>query len=468
MPDRSPEERARARLERQARRTGDTPPTGEIDAAPDAVPPPGARPSSPFFRGGSTEPPPPPPPPPPSAGPVPPPEPIEPAPKPVNPVMPLPPPPVRPLPQPASSPAAPVGSGPPGSGSIRARRVPLLIVAAVAAVVAILVVLIYQPGADAGGDPIPVQIPEESGVGEIAALLGDQGVIGNPFFFEVRATLDGRRGDLRPGEFELAQGMSYGAALDVLTTEPEVAEEPQQAGEPVTITIPEGQSRTEIAEIVEEAGLDGDYVEATKKSKDFDPAKYDAKNVENLEGFLWPATYELRTGDSVDKLVEQQLQAFEDNIAGVDLEPAEKKFNLTPFDVINIASMIEREAILDDERPIVSSVIYNRLRDSIPLGIDATIRFATGNWTEPLKESELAIESPYNTRLNQGLPPGPIGNPGLASLEAAAKPDKTDFLYYVVKPDSDGAHAFAETDEQFQQDVQKYNSAREAAGGKAP
>ena len=130
--------------------------------------------------------------------------------------------------------------------------------------------------------------------------------------------------------------------------------------------------------------------------------------------------------------------------------------------------MVEREAQLPRERKLVASVIYNRLSQGIPLGIDATIRFATGNWSEPLKQSELAIDSGYNTRTNQGLPPGPIGNPGLASLQAAAHPASTDYLYYVVKPGSCGEHSFSATDAEFQRDVERYNSERAARGGKSP
>jgi len=108
------------------------------------------------------------------------------------------------------------------------------------------------------------------------------------------------------------------------------------------------------------------------------------------------------------------------------------------------------------------------LREGMPLGIDATVRFATGNYTEPLTESELAVDSPYNTRLNAGLPPGPIGNPGLASIEAAAHPAKVDYLFYVVEPGSCGKHAFSSTEAEFNADVERYNSAREAAGGNSP
>jgi uncharacterized YceG family protein len=117
---------------------------------------------------------------------------------------------------------------------------------------------------------------------------------------------------------------------------------------------------------------------------------------------------------------------------------------------------------------LVASVIYNRLRQGIPLGIDATIRYALGQWNRPLRQSELATSSPYNTREIPGLPPGPIGNPGLASIKAAARPARTNYLFYVVKPGTCGEHSFSATDAEFQRDVARYNAARERRGGKSP
>ena len=130
--------------------------------------------------------------------------------------------------------------------------------------------------------------------------------------------------------------------------------------------------------------------------------------------------------------------------------------------------MIEREAQLDRERPLIAAVIYNRLKLGMPLGIDATIRYVENNWSRPLLQSELDRDTPYNTRLHTGLPPTPIGNPGLASLKAAAHPAKVDHLFYVVKPGTCGAHAFSSTDVQRQRDVARYEAAREANGGRSP
>jgi hypothetical protein len=233
------------------------------------------------------------------------------------------------------------------------------------------------------------------------------------------------------------------------------------------ITIPEGYRRDQIAELAKKAGIKGSYEEASKSAKGFDPAKYGADNPSSLEGFLFPATYEEFKGKATaEDLVADQLEAFQQNIKGVDMSYAKSK-NLTVYDVLIIASMVQAEAANTDEMPQIAEVLYNRLSQGIPLGIDATVRYAVGNYTQPLTQSELAVDSPYNTRIVAGLPPGPIGNPGLAAIEAAAEPAKGDLLYFVVKPGTCG-HAFFDNEEDFNAAVAEYNTAREAAGGKSP
>jgi uncharacterized YceG family protein len=259
----------------------------------------------------------------------------------------------------------------------------------------------------------------------------------------------------------LKHDMSYAAALDALKggpPKPSIAK----------IVIPEGLSRREAAPIVATAGLTGSYLSATQRSSELNPRRYGApRGTRSLEGFLFPATYQLKTGSDVSKLVPQQLAAFKDNLAEINLRPAKRK-NLTAYDVVTIASMVEREAQLPRERKLIAAVIYNRLHQGMPLGIDATIRFATRNWTRPLRVSDLNRDSPYNTRVRRGLPPTPIGNPGLASLKAAAAPAKVSYLYYVVRPGTCGEHAFSSTDAKFQRDMAAYERARERNGGKSP
>jgi len=181
------------------------------------------------------------------------------------------------------------------------------------------------------------------------------------------------------------------------------------------------------------------YVSAVAKAQP--PAEFRKDwGGESLEGFLVPATYEFTKLTTSERLVRDQLRAFARQWNKVSMRYARSK-NLTPYDVLVIASMVEKEAVAPEERPLVAAVIYNRLRLGMTLGIDATIRYGRNvPGTESLKRSDLETNHPYNTRLRTGLPPTPIANPGLASIRAAARPAKVDYLFFVRKPD--GVHHF--------------------------
>ncbi|MEJ7781593.1 MAG: endolytic transglycosylase MltG [Solirubrobacteraceae bacterium] len=324
---------------------------------------------------------------------------------------------------------------------------------------------LFQPFGGDGEGTVAVTIPEGASVGKIGDILAEEGVVDSGLFFRVRATLSGDGAALRSGPHELRQGMSYASAITAISTPPAVA----GPTDVVDVVIPEGLSRGETSAIVEEAGIEGDYEEASESTEGFSPRRdFDApEGTDTLEGFLFPATYELAVDASAEDLVADQVETFQENFAEVDLSKAEEG-NLTPYEVLIIASMVERETRVPEERRVVAAVIYNRLSEGMPLGIDATIRYANDNWDSPLKQSELQEDGPYNTRTRTGLPPTPIGNPGLASIQAAANPADEDFLYYVVKPGTCGEHSFSSTDAEFQQDVAEYNRARDAAGGNSP
>jgi uncharacterized YceG family protein len=213
------------------------------------------------------------------------------------------------------------------------------------------------------------------------------------------------------------------------------------------IVFPEGFTRAQMAErivavnkiAVRKRGVDPrlsskTYLAATASS--LLPATFNGdKKRRSLEGFLFPATYDFFPTTTSKKLVADQLKAFRRNWKKIDLRYARSK-NLTAYDVLNIASMVEEEVLAPDERAKVAAVIYNRLHARMPLGIDATIRY--GLHIPPdksLTKSELRSRNPYNTRVHRGLPPTPIGNPGLASIQAAAHPAKVKYLYFVRKPD---------------------------------
>jgi UPF0755 protein len=344
------------------------------------------------------------------------------------------------------------------------------------AVIVLIIILVFlnalfQPFHGEGHGRVEVTVPKGSSVGEVGELLEKKGVISDGLIvsgstlFQARVTISGKRSSLFAGKFTLAKDMSYGEAIDALSHEPESGDTTKPGV--VTVTIPEGNSRPLVAKLVGEDGIKGNYMKATKKSKYLNPEKYGGKNVKSLEGFLYPDTWELKTKQPVSDLVQLQLQDFKKKIKKVNMKYANSK-NLTIFDVVTIASMIEREAGVPKQRKLVASVIYNRLREGMTLGIDSTIRFATGNYEQPLTEKQLESNSPYNTRTHAGLPPGPINSPGLAAIQAAAHPAKTEYLFYVNNPNSCDELTFAKTEEEFLADAAKYEKAREANGGNEP
>lgn len=232
------------------------------------------------------------------------------------------------------------------------------------------------------------------------------------------------------------------------------------APKPFRVVFPEGFTRVQMAERVQAVAKiaqrkrgrpvalnSKQYLLATKRAvlPCFTPHRQT-----KLEGFLFPATYDFVTTTTSRQLANEQLQTFCDNWSAIDLSYARKK-NLTPYDVLIIASMVEKETLAPDERKLVAAVIYNRLHAHMPLGIDATLRYGFNiPPTKSILQSQLDSNNPYNSRKLLGLPPTPIANPGLASIQAAAHPAKVDYLYFVRKPDR-VHHFFTASDTAFAQ-----------------
>jgi UPF0755 protein len=233
---------------------------------------------------------------------------------------------------------------------------------------------------------------------------------------------------------------------------------PPPPPKPLRIIFPEGFTRHQMAERVsavkqiaaqkrkKRTRISGPaYLELTERSTLPGQFARDGKS-RHLEGFLFPATYEFLPRTTTKQLVNKQLTAFRRNWGKVNLAYAKSK-NLTPYDVLIIASMVEKETLAPEERPLVAAVIYNRLKAGMPLGIDATIRYGLNvPGTESLRQSHLANPTPYNTRLHAGLPPTPIANPGLASMQAGAHPRHVPYLFFARKPDK--VHHFFTANEQ--------------------
>jgi cell division protein YceG involved in septum cleavage len=242
----------------------------------------------------------------------------------------------------------------------------------------------------------------------------------------------------------------------------------------VKVLIPEGKTRLQIAEIAKKAGLKGSYRGAAHSSPLLDPAQYGApKGTPDLEGFLFPATYELDKGASASRLVAEQLEAFSEHFSS-EYAARAKALHVTSYELLIVASMIEREAQVPADRAKIAAVIYNRLAKGIPLGIDAAIYYAVESakniptYTGELTTSQLQINSPYNTRTHTGLPPTPISNPGVASIQAAAHPVHASYLYYVAGADGCGEQVFSDTQAQFEANVAAYEAAKSKNGGKPP
>ena len=367
--------------------------------------------------------------------------------------------PSRPLPRatrrpppPRSKPRRPAGA-PHGRGG---RRVLAVLALALIGGALWLINATFQPFHDEPSGAVRVTVPAGSDAGRIGKILESAGVIDSARLFEANATLTMRRGKLRPGNYQLPLGMSNGAAIEALMQGPKA-----KVVKTFSFTIPEGRSRLENVPLVKKASFTGDYGKATTDPRLLSRGRQlgAPRKARSLEGFLFPATYQMIVGASARDLVERQLDAFRVNIAKVNLRAARRR-NLTRYDVLIIASMVEREAQLPRERPLIAAVMYNRLKQGIPLGIDATIRYQINNWERPLRVSELKRDTPYNTRTRRGLPPTPIGNPGLASIKAAANPAKAKYLFFVRKPGKSGEHAFSKTNSQFERDVARYQASR--------
>ena len=249
---------------------------------------------------------------------------------------------------------------------------------------------------------------------------------------------------------------AIGGGKDAPPPTPTLAPPPK----PLRIVFPEGFTRKEMAQqitAVDKIAQRKRHVNPILSAKQYLIATASSslpgtfagdRKRRNLEGFLFPATYDFTKRTTSAELAKDQLDAFQVNWKKVNLRYAKSK-NLTPYDVLIIASMVEKETLSPDERQLVSAVIYNRLHAGMPLGIDATLRYGLDiPPTESIHQSQLESDSPYNTRKVVGLPPTPIANPGLASMQAAAHPAKVNYLYFVRKPDKKH-HFFTDSFQEF-------------------
>ena len=293
--------------------------------------------------------------------------------------------------------------------------------------------------------------------GESAKEIGDdltkQGVVRSSRLFEALVGLTRSQNSLQAGEYDFDSGTP---AVEVVRR---IAEGRTASRH---VTIPEGRRAEEIGALLEQAGIvkQQDFMAALVKSR-YDLPFLQQVSADSLDGYLFPAGYEFSRNVAAQQVIQTMLRGFQDNVADkVQLEGQD----MTLEQVVTLASIVEREAATSSERPIIASVFLNRLRDGIALEADPSVQYAVasdptsvaqyGYWKRDLTLDDLKVESPYNTYVHPGLPPGPIANPGLASIEAVVRPASTNYLYFVAK--NDGTHVFAETLEEHLRNVQQY------------
>lgn len=275
-------------------------------------------------------------------------------------------------------------------------------------------------------------VPQGSGIRAIANDLKQQGLIRDDLVFFLYVRKNGIDKKIQAGDFKLSPGMSSQQIAKALT----------MGSKDIWITIPEGKRAEEVAEILKE-----------------NIPTYDEAWVESLkahEGYLFPDTYLIPRDATIDQVTMLFTNTFEDKYKNIA-----NNTNLTKAEIVTLASLIEREAKHDEDRPLISSVMHNRLDIDMPLQIDATVQYALGYspeeqtwWRKNLSLSDLKFQSLYNTYAKTGLPPGPIANPGLEALEAAANPANTDYLYYIT--DKNGINRYAKTGEEHNKNIDKY------------
>ena len=285
-----------------------------------------------------------------------------------------------------------------------------------------------------------VEVAEGDSFYGILDKLSEEGKIKNKFLVKLYLKICGINPEVLEGTYKLNKSMTLNEFVNLLT---------DSNKDKVYITIPEGYTIDDIAEKLEENNIcnSKEFIDSVKK---YELPKYISNNPNkryNLEGFLFPDTYSFNKNENADFIIKTMLNRFEkvwqeiveDLNISIPEEEIEKK--------VNVASIIEKEAVVDSERSFISSVIYNRIAIGMPLQIDATVIYSYGYHIEKMYEKYLEIDSPYNTYMYYGLPIGPISNPGRASLMAALKPKETDYLYYLLE--SENTHYFTDNYDDF-------------------
>ncbi|MHB1394665.1 MAG: endolytic transglycosylase MltG [Clostridia bacterium] len=301
----------------------------------------------------------------------------------------------------------------------------------------------YNTGLEAvskadSGDTREIVIPKGSSVKSISKLLENENAIKNSLVFELYCKVNKKAEKIKAGKYSINNSMDVPEIVEVIVSGKALIDT-------VKFTIPEGYNLTQIVEKLNSLGLvspENIQIALDAKRYEYDFIGQIPEREKKLEGYLFPDTYEIYKDTTAEAIVDKLLERF-DTVFTEEYRNRAKELNMTIDRVITLASIIEREAKLDDERNRISAVFHNRLKKNMMLQSCATVQYLFKEQKEVLTYKDLEIESPYNTYKHTGLPPGPIASPGLKAIEAALYPENTDYLYFVAK--DDGSHVFTRT-----------------------
>ena len=321
--------------------------------------------------------------------------------------------------------------------------------------IATFVVIQIGPYNRKNKDNIVIDIPTGSTLNQVTDILKENNLIKNKTLFKLYVRINNNTSKLKSGKYLFNQTYSNEKIMRDLC-------EGKIYNDGIKITIPEGSTSFEIIDILVKNKL-GDksvYEELINNPKEFNE-KFDFLNDENivsLEGFLYPSTYYFDENKSEKEILNHMIETFESKYSD-KLEKRQKELNKSLYEIINLASIVEKEAVLDEDRPIIASVFYNRIDIGMPLQSDATIQYVFEERKKSITYEDLKIDSPYNTYRVNGLPPTPIANPGIKSIEAVLYPANTQYLYFVAT--IDGGNAYGKTYEEHVKNVEQYRKDRE-------
>ncbi|NLJ78309.1 MAG: endolytic transglycosylase MltG [Tissierellia bacterium] len=289
---------------------------------------------------------------------------------------------------------------------------------------------------------VELEIPEGASSKRIANILKERGLIRNELIFQIVVRMNDMSANLKAGLYSMDTGMDIDDIIQVLS-------EGGKNKNVSKVTIPEGYEIRQIADELSEMGMiDREkFLELTSNKEYFEDDYPFLKQLDagsGLEGYLFPSTYEFYADSTEDDIIRRMLDQFQ-QVYEENIEEYMDTVDLSLNEVMTLASIIEREAKRDDERELISSVFYNRLKQGMLLQSCATVQYALEERKEELSDKDTRIESEYNTYINKGLPPAPIASPGKGSMIAAIRPADGDYLYFRTKEDGTGAHVFSRT-----------------------